>query len=165
MISDVRKNYAQCMSDRELIQELKSRAADQRIEAERAVRDDLHCNPSAGSTHEDLAALMDECAMRIDKRGMMINDARQSHASAVKHDLWESDPYAGPQGESICGEGVKLEVWCRGDWSVTWFGNDPVFGREESRESAKKAAVAKFKTLFGRLQMQYKQANSLDDRL
>jgi len=112
------KNYAQCMTDEELVRELKSRAVDQRTAAEQAVRDDLHCNPSAGFTCEDLAALLDESAVRL---------GHQSHQPTVKENLWKPDLYAGPQGESIHGEGVKLEVWIRQEpmwrWSVTWFSN------------------------------------------
>lgn len=61
------KNYAQCMSDLELVEELKSKAEEHRVAGEQAVRSDLRCNPLAGSAHEDLAALLDECALRLSK--------------------------------------------------------------------------------------------------
>ncbi len=91
---------------------------------------------------------------------------------------WKPDEYIGPLGESIRGEGVKLEVWQRMEgqwrWNVEWFGTNYSGGVVKSDEGlepcltvdmAKTAAVIQFEALTNQLRTQFKQASALEELL
>ncbi len=91
---------------------------------------------------------------------------------------WKPDEYTGPQGESIPGEGVKLEVWQRMEgqwrWNVEWFGVNYTGGVVKTDEGlepcmtidmAKTAVVTQFKALMNQLQIQFERASALKELL